>query len=356
MTANHPLLIDGIGDRIATSLREYLDQRTRGLSDLGSGMVDLADFIAAFADSGKRLRSALCWVGWRGMGGDNGDAAIRAAASLELLHAGVLIHDDVIDDSSVRRGQASAHRHFADLHQRANWHGDAIPFGRSAAIVAGDMCLEWSTSLYHSCGLDPARLARGSAIRDLMGTEVMAGQYLDLVTQAEGVATVGRALQVARVKTARYTVERPLQLGAALAGADAMQLERLSSYGLPLGEAFQLRDDVLGLFGDPERTGKPSGDDLREGKQTILIALALEAGTSNQVAHIHAALGNADLTEPDADRIREIIVSTGALQRAQAMIEQRAATARDVASQLQLTGSAQRALHAIANQAAQRLH
>lgn len=186
--------------------------------------------------------------------------------------------------------------------------GDAAQFGRSAAVLLGDLMLSWADELFRQCGLDT--VDAGAAYLDLCKTEVVAGQYLDVIGQTRHDFSVAEAMRVVRFKSAKYTVERPLHVGAALAGADEELLSKLSDFGLPLGEAFQLRDDVLGVFGDPEVTGKPAGDDLREGKRTVLVARTAELTDDSGRALLTRGLGNGDHIE----ELRELIVSTGAAQ------------------------------------------
>jgi geranylgeranyl diphosphate synthase type I len=264
-------------------------------------------------DGGKRLRPAFAYWGWRGAGGEDSDAAMAAAASLELLHACALVHDDVMDGSDTRRGQPAVHRRFAAMHRTERWHGDPDAFGHAAAILLGDMCLVWADLMLHTSGLPADALERGQHVFDTMRVELMAGQYLDVLEQARGSGTVERALRVARYKSAKYTIERPLHLGAALAGGDEDLGAAYTAYGVPLGEAFQLRDDVLGVFGDPSQTGKPAGDDLREGKSTVLVASALERATPGQTAAVHRLLGDPRLDGRESRRSARSSSDTGAL-------------------------------------------
>jgi geranylgeranyl diphosphate synthase type I len=225
-----------------------------------------------------------------------------------------LIHDDVMDCSDTRRGEPSVHRRFAELHARRGWGGDPEAFGRSAAILLGDLALGWSTEMFAGCGVAPDRLAAAHPVYDEMRTEVMAGQYLDMLTQVgTGQPSRQRASQVARYKSAKYTIERPLHLGGRLAGAPEPLLAAYSGYGLPLGEAFQLRDDVLGVFGDPSETGKPAGDDLREGKRTYLVAAAWEAAGEPGRALLRDRLGDPSLDDAGVAALRALITETGAL-------------------------------------------
>ena len=279
---------------------------------------------------GKRLRPAFCYWGWRGSGGTDIPEFFSAAASLELLQAGALIHDDVMDGSDTRRGQPAAHRGFEALHAGSGWRGSAEAFGSGAAILLGDICLTWCDEMFQSSGLPAEALRRGRPVFDLMRTEVMCGQYLDLLGQArgpspDGHAMVEAALRIVRYKSAKYTIERPLQLGAALAGSESVAA--LSAYGLPLGVAFQLRDDVLGVFGDPAQTGKPAGDDLREGKRTVLVALTLERATPTQAEVVESLLGDPGLDPAGVELLRSVIVDTGALDACEEMIDRYAAEA-----------------------------
>ncbi len=286
---------------------------------LGPVQESLSDFLLT---GGKRMRPAFCYWGYRAAGGQDSDEAIAAAASLELLQACALIHDDVMDGSDTRRGQPAMHRRFAGLHRSGEWHGDPEAFGLSAAVLLGDLCLIWADELLNTSGMTTEALLRTQPIYDEMRVELMAGQYLDLLEQALGGGTVDSALRVARYKSAKYTIEKPLHMGAVLAGCDAELLVSLTSYGLPLGEAFQLRDDVLGVFGDPSETGKPAGDDLREGKRTALVAMALVEATPAQTAVVRQHLGDPHLGEQGVAQLREVIVDTGSLRQVEELIDE----------------------------------
>jgi geranylgeranyl diphosphate synthase type I len=198
------------------------------------------------------------------------------------------------------------------VHRTAEWLGSPESFGVGAAILLGDLCLSWADEILLTAAFSHDAMMRGKRVYDEMRTELMAGQYLDLLEQARGGGSVERALRVVRYKSAKYTIERPLHLGAALAGADVSVMSAYSGYGLPLGEAFQLRDDILGVFGDPAETGKPAGDDLREGKRTVLVAIAVERSTAKQSAVVRRYLGDPALDAAGVDALREIIVDTGA--------------------------------------------
>jgi geranylgeranyl diphosphate synthase, type I len=309
-----------IRDRVGHVLGDFLGQQRAVLGGIGPDMLPWLDAIAELLAGGKRLRPAFCYWGWRAAGGGDQPEIHAAAASLELLHASALVHDDVIDASDTRRGQPSVHRRFAARHSAGDWRGSADWFGTGTAILIGDLLLAWADQLFHASGLPPAALCRGQPVLDAMRTEIVAGQYLDLLGQSDSDGTVGSALRVVRYKSAKYTVERPLLLGVALAGPDERAAPALSRYGLPLGVAFQLRDDVLGVFGDPEQTGKPAGDDVREGKRTVLVALARERSSPAQRDLLDRRLGDRLLGEAGVEEIREILTGTGALAECEAMI------------------------------------
>lgn len=321
-TSQSPFDVEDVRARVSLTLSEFVASQLPALSGISDDLTALHSLLVDFTSGGKRLRPVLAWWGWRAAGGADNDEMIRAATSLELLQACALIHDDVMDDSDTRRGAPSVHRSLETMHREARWQGSSRDYGIAGAILLGDLCLSWSDQLLFESGIDPASLIATKPLFDLMRTELMAGQYLDVVEQARADINVDRALLVARYKSAKYTIERPLQIGARLAGADDQLLDCLSRYGLPLGEAFQLRDDVLGVFGDPATTGKPAGDDLREGKQTYLIACAFASASPSQWEQLNAGLGDSDLTEADVTQLRDVIIDTGALEQTERKIAQ----------------------------------
>lgn len=307
-----PLEAADLRARVNKVLDGFVELQQPVLDAVSEDLDPVIQSARAILAGGKRLRPAFAYWGWRAAGGGDSEEIIRAAAALELLQACALIHDDVMDGSDTRRGRPSVHRRFATLHRGSEWLGSPESFGLGAAILLGDLALTWADELLFTSGLPPGALLRAKPVYDRMRTELMAGQYLDLLEQARGGGSVERALRVARYKAAKYTIEGPLQLGGTLAGADSALLEAFSGYGLPLGEAFQLRDDLLGVFGDPEHTGKPAGDDLREGKRTVLIAYAVEHSTTVQQEVIRRNLGDPHLSEMGVAALRQVIIDTGA--------------------------------------------
>jgi geranylgeranyl diphosphate synthase, type I len=338
-----------VRDPVDRALRAFAQRQREALLAAGPELLPVMDAMTALLAGGKRLRPAFCYWGWRGAGGEDCPQIMAAAAALELLHAGALVHDDVMDASDTRRGQPSLHRQFEARHAAAGWRGDAAGFGRGAAILVGDLLLCWTDEMFQGSGLPAAALARGTPVLNLMRTEVFAGQYLDLLAQAAGDDAVASAQRVVEYKTAKYTIERPLQLGAALAGQVSGEVTAAyTAYGLPLGIAFQLRDDILGVFGDPGETGKPAGDDLREGKRTVLLAIARARATREQAAVIDRHLGDPRLDDAGTARVRRVITETGALAECEQMISSKVGEALAAATAAPITAPAKDALAELA--------
>jgi geranylgeranyl diphosphate synthase, type I len=378
-------MLGHVRDRVDRALQAFLGQQHDVLLAAGQDLLPGAESIASLLAGGKRLRPAFCYWGWRGAGGPDCPEITNAAAALELLHAGALIHDDLMDASDTRRGQPSLHRQFEARHARSHWYGSPAAFGTGAAILLGDLLLCWTDEMFHASGLPGEALRRGRPVLDRMRTEVFAGQYLDLLGQVTGDETLASALRVVEFKTTKYTIERPLHLGAALADgcasgapgrgtaaqgdpAGAGQAPGLAAarpglagtsqasgltaaytaYGLPLGLAFQLRDDILGVFGDPAQTGKPAGDDVREGKRTVLLAIAKKQATPAQAEVIDRYLGDPLLDEAGTADFRAAITATGALAECERMIDGHVSDAIAALAGAPITGEARDALAELA--------
>ncbi|TWE13000.1 polyprenyl synthetase family protein [Rudaeicoccus suwonensis] len=326
--------IDDLRVRVQSVLDAEREIQRAVLAPLGDEMDDLLGCVFDLLSGGKRLRAGFFYWGYRAFGRDSSDALVRAATSLEVFQAAALLHDDVMDDSDVRRGMPAAHRRLAQVHRERHLAGDSDRFGQAGAILAGDLCLNWTDEIYTTSGLPDDELARGRKVFNTMRTQLMGGQYLDVVESAQtwrGASheeRVARARAVIRFKSAKYTVEQPVLIGASCAGADDASLAALSAYGLALGEAFQLRDDLLGVFGDPEATGKPAGDDLREGKRTVLIAYLLESATPGEAERFATVFGRPDIAPLDLDWLRDLCVRTGAVDRVEKLISSTADAAR----------------------------
>jgi len=313
--------------RVQEALDAFLARQRAELTAISPDLAPLVDALGDLLAGGKRLRPAFLYWGHRGSGAPDSDAVLRVGGALELFQACALIHDDVMDGSDTRRGRPAVHRRFEALHGQEGWLRDAPGFGVATAILLGDLCLGWAQDLLDTSGFDEAALVRARPVFADMRTEVTVGQYLDVLEQARGGGPVERALHVIRFKSAKYTVERPLLLGGALADAGPDVQATWSAFGLPIGEAFQLRDDLLGVFGDPAQTGKPAGDDLREGKRTVLVAAALEVADATQTGLVRRLLGDPALDPDGVDALRRVLVDTGAVDRVEAMVAERTAQA-----------------------------
>lgn len=329
-----PLDAASLRARVQQRVDAFLSDQGAVLGEVGSATDDLLAAIRSLLSGGKRLRAAFLYWGARAAGEPDAPALVTLATGMEFFQAAALIHDDVMDDSDTRRGMPAAHRSLAARHEGAGWDGDAGRFGLAGAILAGNLCLIWTDELFAGCGLPAERLARGRPVFDAMRTQLMGGQYLDVVGSARPWTRLStderlrRAHQVNRYKSAKYTVEHPLLIGALVGGAGRDDLESLARYGLDLGHAFQLRDDLLGVFGDPAATGKPAGDDLREGKRTVLMAHALAGAEPADAAVLEERLGDPGLTAEDVERLRAIIGASGAVEAVEYEIAQLAGTAR----------------------------
>ncbi len=305
----------------------FLESRRAEVEQIGEEVNALVDAAELLVSGGKRFRPAYCWWGYAAAAGqpdrDEADPVLTASASFDLLHASALAHDDVMDDSDTRRGEPSAHVAFAAHHRAQGWRGDSDAYGRAGAILLGDLLLMWSVAMIEAAALP--RLAAARPLLDAVRTEVTCGQFLDIRAQserAEPERAVDLSRRVTEFKSARYTVTRPLQAGAVLGGASPETVSALGQYGSPLGRAFQLRDDLLGVYGDESLTGKPAGDDLREGKQTLLVGLARSRSGDAARARLEALVGDPGLDADGVAEARGIIDASGAVALVEAEIQQ----------------------------------
>jgi geranylgeranyl diphosphate synthase type I len=314
-----------VADAVTDQLRRYLHHRRSEAAYIGSDYDALIAGLEEFVLSGgKRLRPAFAYWGWRAVSSDDADEqALLLFSALELLHASALVHDDVIDSSATRRGRPTAHVRFAALHRDRHWRGPADQFGISAAILLGDLALAWADDIVAGVDLPHAARNRVRRVWADIRTELLGGQYLDIVNEASAAESIASAMTVNTFKTASYTVSRPLQLGAA-AAADRPDVHALfHQVGTDLGIAFQLRDDVLGVFGDPAVTGKPSGDDLRSGKRTVLLAMAVELADKSDATGaklLRDSIGT-DLSDGQALELCGVIERVGALAAVEDQID-----------------------------------
>ncbi|MGF2944365.1 bifunctional (2E,6E)-farnesyl/geranyl diphosphate synthase [Mycobacterium sp. Lab-001] len=343
---------------ITDRLRRYLCERRIETAyigdDYGAFITTLEDFVLG---GGKRLRPAFAYWGWRAVASEDPDPEVLLLFSaLELLHACALLHDDVIDDSATRRGRPAAHVHFAEMHRNRRWRGSPDRFGVSAAILLGDLALAWADDIVFDADLAPDAQRRVLRVWADIRTEVLGGQYLDIVAEASGAESIASAMNVDTFKTASYTVARPLQLGVAAAADRPDVQDTFEQFGVDLGIAFQLRDDVLGVFGDPSVTGKPSGDDLRAGKRTVLLAEAVELADKSDPAAarlLRSAIG-AQLTDAQVSELRDAIEAVGALQAAERRIATLTQRALATLASAPVSAAAKAGLSALARMATNR--
>jgi geranylgeranyl diphosphate synthase type I len=345
--------------RVQRELTNYLALQTAYLGEISSELVPVAEAINAFLlDGGKRLRPLFAYCGYLASGGEDDEMVIGAVASLELLQACALMHDDLMDASDTRRGRPSIHRWFEGLHQNEELLGSPVRYGSSAAILLGDLALVWADQMLHQSGISDAALVRVLSVHDEMRIELMAGQFLDIHEQALATQSIARSLKIARYKSGKYTVERPLHFGACLAVSEPHEREKFlaifSEFGLPLGEAFQLRDDLLGVFGDPAVTGKPAGDDLREGKRTVLMAMTADRANERQEGVVAKYFGAKNFSSDGIEELREVIIATGARQHVEDLIEKLTSTALDALNREEISDNPRALLVELAKTAVQR--
>lgn len=362
-------MVPNPADPTARAFRSEIDRRITDHLDLVAGRLaqvspTLAPLIEVATDligGGKRLRPAFGYWGYVAVAGAEAvpEGLWRVVSALELLHLGVLVHDDVLDAADTRRGRPAAHRQFEAWHRQAGGVGDAAEFGEAMAVLLGDQLIVWSGELAETGGLSASAWAAAGPFWHAVRTEVNSGQVLDVCAQygvgrRPGATAEELAFEVLEEKTSRYTVQRPVQLGAAAAGAGPEVLAALADYGLALGRAFQLRDDVLGIFGAERQTGKPAAGDLREGKRTVLLARTLELADAEQAAELRAMVGHPELTDQQIRRAQQIITQSGALDQIEELIEHDHAQAVAALDRVALTDLGRAALVELARQCVER--
>ena len=357
--------------QVQTNLDDFCVKQRSDFEAISSDLIPVVDYTQSLLQGGKRFRALFCYWAWRASlsessyhqseqeVNDSEQAIAGIAASLEMFHAAALVHDDLLDQSDTRRGAPAIHKRFESLHKEKQWAGAPERFGVAGSVLVGDLMLGWSSEIFGNALLHSPNREIESACRDefsLMRVEVMAGQYLDVLE--ENAATtrpvkegVGRAEKVILYKTAKYSIEAPLRIGAAFAGADQSTLNVFTQFGIPLGIAFQLRDDILGVFGDPSVTGKPAGDDLREGKRTVLVALTREALTEQSPSMANSFEELLTSRELDAQQIafmQKLIQESRALEKTERMITELADRSLDSLESSNLEETAKSALKLLA--------
>jgi geranylgeranyl diphosphate synthase, type I len=331
-------------DEVEVALAAALERLLPRLEAMHPSLAPVTEELRGFLAGGKRIRPVLLLLGYLAAGGTDRRRVHGPALALELLHTCALAHDDVIDRAATRRGRPTVHRAFARRHARAGWAGDPDAYGEALAILLGDLAFAQADELFLDAEVAADALLAGFRRFTLLREEVMVGQYLDL--QAATARTTDRelALTIATLKSGRYSVARPLEIGALLAGGDPVLVAGLGAFGDPLGRAFQLRDDLLGVFGEEASTGKSASSDLAEGKRTLLVAEAAVRLAPDERAELEAGLGDAGLTPAAAARLRELLVASGAGRAIEATIASEVAAARAALTDLDLPDETRAAL------------
>ena len=372
LTPNAPLSQE-FREAVSAAIVDFVNEQAGVLDSMGPELTPVHLMASQLLCGGKRIRAAFCTWSYVAAAGvpqpDELGPLLTAAGSLEVLHGSALVHDDVMDASDLRRGRAAAHRQFEALHTNAGWLGDSAAFGRAGAIVLGDLLVMWSVQMLNGAGLKDSALQRALPIVEAMRTEVTCGQYLDMVAQAHplrerapGFGSMSSPIQVAiddasrvvEYKAARYTVQRPCQMGAALGGGDDQLYFTMGAYGSPLGRAFQYRDDLLGVFGDSTITGKPTGDDLREGKRTVLVAHAFAHADEAGRALLLKRLGDPSLDADGVAELQQVLDESGARKSVEEMIDEGYERAMLALDEADITDEGRTALVALADAAIRR--
>jgi geranylgeranyl diphosphate synthase, type I len=348
MPSTPPAGLVQVAERVQRRLTDLLDGEMARWALLAPDLVEpLQSLTSLVLAGGKRLRPAFCHWGYVGAGGTDEQLPLEVGAAFEMLQAFALLHDDVMDDSDSRRGMRTTHSDFADRHAKACWRGESRRFGEAVAVLTGDLAHVYADMLMASAPADAL------VVWNELRIELNMGQYLDVLGTARGETDYEATRTIARYKSGKYTIERPLHVGAALAGRLDELREPLTAYGDPLGEAFQLRDDVLGAFGESGVTGKPVGDDLRDGKPTPLLSVAVSAAGPAQ-ARLLDRIGAPDLSDGEVSDLQAVLVDTGAAAEIEATIDRLTTVAMTAICRAPITDSARTALVELAAYVARR--
>ncbi|MFT4245072.1 MAG: polyprenyl synthetase family protein [Micrococcaceae bacterium] len=340
-------------------LTDFIEEKITVARQISNEAAELCQHIYEVAKGGKRTRAQLNYLGYLVANGKNEDLSIKIGTAIELFQTSALIHDDIIDSSDTRRGIDTIHYSYSNNHQAQGYSGNNKDYGMAAGIIAGDICMQWSEEIFSQAIVKSPQNIAARKNFETMRLEVMAGQFMDIHEEVDfntnhELTPHERAFRVLTYKSAKYSVEHPLTIGATLGGADTELLSKLSAFGLPTGQAFQLRDDVLGVFGDPTITGKPAGDDLKEGKRTTLIAYAIENSDVDTTNYLNAKLGSTELTKAEVAMLQEIIKASGALAKTEEMITNLTDTAIKELAALKINAELKAELEKLAHTLTQR--
>jgi len=305
-------------ERIDKELEHFFNQKLIKAKDIDPSSVEMIELLKEYQlRDGKRIRAAMIYYGYRCFSNKDIGQILKASMAIELIQSYLLIHDDIIDQDDKRRNGPTMHCAYKKLAQKRYKKIDSDHFGISFAILAGDILCAFANEILTNLYI--REKYKVNAIRRLNHVihQVIYGEALDILTSYQEKLTKKDLEKVHYLKTATYTFEGPLHIGALLAGANKKQLESLSSYAIPLGKAFQIQDDILGMFGDEKKLGKPVGSDIKEGKRTLLIIKALESSTKKQKILIENVLGKKNITPKQLSMVRKIIKDTGSLEYSQ---------------------------------------
>ena len=360
---------------IQRQLDNFCQTRRTNFGDISEDLFPLVDFAQDLLQGGKRFRAQFCYWAWAGhlaqnqnlsqdQHDDSLEAIVGICAALEMFHAAALVHDDLLDQSDTRRGKPAVHKNFEQLHSDEGWAGSKERFGQAGSVLVGDLMLSWSSEIFGNALLHAPSPEIEQACREefsRMRVEIMAGQYLDVLEENAAPSrdvseAVARANRVMLYKTAKYSIEAPLLIGAAFSGASESARAALGAFAIPLGLAFQLRDDVLGVFGDPKVTGKPAGDDLREGKRTVLVGLTRETLDGPVGRVFDEMLSSRELTEDQIRFLQQTIIGCGALKKTESMIDDLGTEALELLEKIEIEDSAKVALRELARFVINRSH
>lgn len=359
---------------IQQQLDEFCEQQREDFQAISPDLAPVVDYSKALLQGGKRFRALFAYYAWAGTLpvalrkqspqelAASSEAMVGITSALEMFHAAALVHDDILDQSATRRGEPAVHKKFEALHRAAGYAGTPERFGIGGGVLTGDLLLSWSSEMFGRALAGAPSQEIQDSCRDQfakMRTEVMAGQYLDVLEENAALTRpvsegVWRANRVMLYKTAKYSLEAPMLIGAAFAGADEELLHGFSTFAVPLGLAFQLKDDILGVFGDPTVTGKPVGDDLREGKRTVLVGLTREALSTSVAKVFDEMLTSGELDEDQIKSLQQTIVGSGALAKTERMMEDLANQSLEALSTLEIAEPSRQKLQALALKVIQR--
>ncbi len=307
-------------EKIDRELRMFFDKRIEEVSDIDDSAKEMMRLLKDYTlRGGKRIRAAMIYYGYKCFKKNKEKELLKAAMCIELVQSFLLIHDDIIDCDDLRRGGDTLHISYEKLHKKGCKKGDSPHFGRSMAIIAGDILSTLANQLLVYSNFDKKSKLNAIAKLNQVIHKVIYGQALDIITGVKNNVREKDVLNIHHLKTASYTVEGPLHIGALLAGAKQKDLDVLSDYGVRIGKAFQIQDDILGLFGDEKKLGKPIGSDIKQGKKTLLVLRALQNGNKQQEQFIKKCLGNQRVSLKDIEMFRQIVKDTDSLTYSQGL-------------------------------------